>query len=120
MAAAVVSGAVAQVLQAEPKLTPAQVKFALQYTAEPIPGFGLIEQGAGSLDVPLAAALATSKDLRQAPLETTIGGETVEAGQIAFANTIIWSNLIRTTRSSGVTAARKSDTIIWSNRPSQG
>jgi len=50
-----IATAVAQVLQAKPELTPAQVKFALQYTAEPIAGFGLIEQGAGSLDVPLAA-----------------------------------------------------------------
>ena len=76
MAAAVVSGAVAQVLQAQPKLTPAQVKFALQYTAEPLKGYGLIEQGAGSLNVPLAAAMATSQDLREAPVRTYIGGET--------------------------------------------
>jgi serine protease AprX len=61
MAAAATSGAVAQVLQAEPRLTPAQVKFALQYTAEPLAGFGLIEQGAGSINVPLAASLATSR-----------------------------------------------------------
>src|SRR5262249_46648969 len=66
MAAAVVSGAVAQVLQAQPKLSPAQVKFALQYTAEPLKGFGMIEQGAGSLNVPLAVELAESSDLRKA------------------------------------------------------
>ena len=57
MAAAVVTGAVAQLLQAQPKLTPAQVKFALQYTAQPLKGYGLIEQGAGSMNVPLAAAM---------------------------------------------------------------
>ena len=49
MATAVVSGAVAQLLQAEPRLSPQDVKFALQYTAQPLKGFGLIEQGAGSL-----------------------------------------------------------------------
>src|SRR4030095_10661606 len=53
MASGVVSGAVADILSSNPMLNPAQVKFALQYTAEPIEGFGLIEQGAGSINVPL-------------------------------------------------------------------
>ena len=52
-----VTGAVAQVLQANGRLTPAQVKFALQYSAQPMKGYGLIEQGAGSLNVPLAVSL---------------------------------------------------------------
>ena len=67
MATAVVTGAVAQVLQANPKLSPAQVKFAIQYSAEHLEGFGLIEQGAGSLDVPLAVGLAQAKDLSRRP-----------------------------------------------------
>src|SRR6185503_4176209 len=74
MAAAVVSGAVAQVLQANPKMSPAQVKFALQYTAERLEGFGRIEQGAGSLNVPLAATMATTKDLRKMPKTALING----------------------------------------------
>ena len=63
MSTAVVSGAVAQLLQAAPQLTPAQVKFVLQFTAQRLEGFGLIEQGAGSLNVPLAVALAEAGDL---------------------------------------------------------
>ena len=39
MAAAVVSGAVAQLLQANPKLSPAEVKFALQFTAQHLNGY---------------------------------------------------------------------------------
>ncbi len=65
MSTAVVSGAVAQLLQAAPKLTPAQVKFVLQFTAQRLEGFGLIEQGAGSLNVPLAVALAEAGDLQR-------------------------------------------------------
>ncbi|MEO8484337.1 MAG: S8 family peptidase, partial [Acidobacteriota bacterium] len=61
MSTAVVSGAVAQLLQLQPKLTPGEVKFALQFTAERLSGFGIIEQGAGSLNVPLAAALVKAR-----------------------------------------------------------
>ena len=84
MATAVTSGAVAQILQAQPTLTPADVKFALQYTAQRLEGFGLIEQGAGSLNVALAAAAVKSQDLIDAPSTIEIGGETVEAGHTVF------------------------------------
>jgi subtilisin family serine protease len=67
MSTAVVSGAVAQLLQAAPALTPGQVKFVLQFTAQYLEGFGLIEQGAGSLNVPLAVALASVGDLTESP-----------------------------------------------------
>ena len=77
-------GAVAQMLQAEPEMTPAQVKFALQYSAQPLPGFGLIEQGAGSLNVPLAVKVSQSRNLLSAPRQVVIGGESVEGGRIAF------------------------------------
>ena len=50
MAAAVVSGAAALLLEARPTLTPAQVKMALQLTSSRVPGAGLIEAGAGSLN----------------------------------------------------------------------
>src|SRR4029453_14682040 len=67
ISAAMVSGAAALLLQAQPKLTPGQVKFALQFSAEHLKGFGLIEQGAGSLNVPLALGVATSAN----PLQTS-------------------------------------------------
>jgi serine protease AprX len=54
-AAAVTSGAVALLLQARPKLSPDQVKALLKATATPIAGAGLRAQGAGRLDVKLAA-----------------------------------------------------------------
>ena len=51
MSSAVVSGAVALLLESSPSLTPQQVKVSLQSTASPIEGAGLVEAGAGSLNV---------------------------------------------------------------------
>ena len=47
MSAPVVSGTVAQMLQANPSLTPNLVKAILQYTAEIRPGYKPLEQGGG-------------------------------------------------------------------------
>ena len=51
MSAAVVSGAVALLLDGKPKLTPLQVKLALQGSADFMPKAGLLRAGAGSLDL---------------------------------------------------------------------
>ena len=50
MSTAVVSGAVALVLESRPRLTPGQVKVVLQLTSSRLAGAGLIEEGAGSLN----------------------------------------------------------------------
>ena len=50
MATGVVSGGVALLLNAEPSLTPAQVKIALQTGARFIPSAGMIAGGTGSVD----------------------------------------------------------------------
>ncbi len=105
MATAVVSGAVAQLLQASPSLSPNEVKFALQFTAQHLDGFGIIEQGAGSLNVPLAVALAETKGLQTIPVSDKIGGGSVEAGLIVFGETIVWGGR-------GVDA----NTIVWGGR----
>jgi serine protease AprX len=106
MATAVVSGAVAQLLQLEPKLTPAEVKFALQFTAQRLDGFGIVEQGAGSLNVPLAAALVQTRYVFDAPTVDVIAGEPIEASQIVFANTVVW----------GSRGGVQGDTVVWGSR----
>jgi serine protease AprX len=58
MAAPVVSGAVALMLQANPGLTPPLVKAMLQYSAEPLAQANLLQQGAGLVNAVGAVALA--------------------------------------------------------------
>ena len=89
MSTAVTSGSAALLLQANPALTPAQVKLALQLSASPLPGAGLVEAGAGSLNVLLALQVAVNGPA-VAPPEATIAGETVSPGGIAFGSRIIW------------------------------
>jgi serine protease AprX len=58
MAAPVVAGTVALMLQANPALTPNAVKAILQYTAQPYAGYDALTQGAGFLNAKGAAQLA--------------------------------------------------------------
>ena len=51
VAAPAVAGAVAVMLQANPGLTPGLVKAVLQYTAQPLPGASIVQQGTGLLNV---------------------------------------------------------------------
>jgi serine protease AprX len=59
MAAPVVSGTVALMLQANPTLTPNLIKAILQYTAQQYPGYNSLRQGAGFLNTLGAVRLAT-------------------------------------------------------------
>src|SRR5262249_50701507 len=74
MAAPVVAGTVAQMLQANPSLTPNLVKAILQYTAQINPSYQALEQGGGFLNalgaVRLASFYATAHAGDLAPLET--------------------------------------------------
>ena len=58
IATPVVSGTVALMLQANPGLTPPIIKAMLQYSAEPLARFNLLEQGAGQVNAMGAVALA--------------------------------------------------------------
>jgi serine protease AprX len=65
-AAAVVSGAAALLLQADPTLTPDKVKAALVTTAKPLPGVSAMDGGTGKLDV-AAAYNAVHKGIVTSP-----------------------------------------------------
>ena len=72
MAAPVVSGTVAVMLQANPGLTPPLVKAMLQYSAEPLADSNLLQQGAGLVNAVGAVALA---DVVVQDLDTLIGNK---------------------------------------------
>src|SRR5205823_14363790 len=63
MATPIVSGTAALLLQANPKLTPNMIKMLLEYTAQPLQGFNVLEQGAGELNV--EGAVRVAKQIRQ-------------------------------------------------------
>jgi len=50
MATPIVSGIIAEMLEANPRLTPAQVKQILKSTANPLPRYGINTQGAGMIN----------------------------------------------------------------------
>src|SRR5947199_4864785 len=58
MAAPVVSGVAALMLQINPKLTPNMVKMILMYTAQPLASWNMLEQGTGEVNAEGASRLA--------------------------------------------------------------
>jgi serine protease AprX len=76
-----VAGAIALMLEANPSLTPAQVKDILQRTATPLPPYGTHEVGTGMLNVH-AAVLQAAFPSR--PIATWRG--TVDRNQVDFIN----------------------------------
>jgi serine protease AprX len=83
MAAPIVAGTVALMLQANPSLTPNAAKAILQYTAQSYPGYDFLTQGAGFINtkgaVELAAYLA-------APATTAYPSST------GWSRLLIWGN----------------------------
>ncbi|NDD27595.1 MAG: hypothetical protein EB084_04935 [Proteobacteria bacterium] len=61
VAAPIVSGVVAEMLEANPELTPAEVKSILRDTARPLPRYGAFSQGAGAINPEDAVAAAYAK-----------------------------------------------------------
>ncbi|MBS1810257.1 MAG: S8 family serine peptidase [Acidobacteria bacterium] len=85
MAAPLVAGAVALMLQVNPNLTPNLVKALLMYSSQPLKGFNMLEQGAGQLNVDGAVRLAK---LVKTTMPTTVGGALLSASLPAQSSTI--------------------------------
>ena len=99
MSAAVVSGTVALMLQANPSLTPNMVKAILMYTAQIMNGPDLFEQGAGLLNADGAVRLARSlrQDANVLPAGSTLAARpmpeplsTIAGETVAWAQGLIW------------------------------
>jgi subtilisin family serine protease len=95
MSAPVVAGAVALMLQADPALTPNQVKALLMYSAQVLDGADLFEQGAGLLNIEGAVRLADALEhggagSRELPNPIDALGLLVPASRIA-GERVVWS-----------------------------
>ena len=87
MAAPVVTGTIALMLQADPELTPNAVKAILQFTAEPRANTDQSTQGAGLLNARGAVALA--RQLTARPTDAT-ALEEMAGGTTQWSRQIIW------------------------------
>jgi serine protease AprX len=120
MAAPVVSGTVALMLQANPNLTPNLIKAILQYTAQVYPGYSPLREGAGFLDtygaVRLAKFYANGKVGDMLSVGSTWsrsilwGNHRLKNGNLnpsanAFANGVVWG--------SAKTMVTSGDNIVW-------
>ena len=82
MAAPVVTGTVALMLQANPALTPNAVKAILQYTAQVDPDYDPLTQGAGFLDA--ASAVQLSRFFADSTVSLTLAS--------SWSRRLIWGN----------------------------
>jgi len=118
MAAPVVTGTVALMLQANPALTPNAVKAILQYTAQVYPGYDFLTQGAGFLNtrgaVQLAHFFRTARPGARFPKSKAWsrhvfwGNHRVRGGMIlptanAWATNVVW----------GADRDADGDNIVW-------
>ena len=101
MAAPVVTGTVALMLQANPDLTPNAVKAIIEYSAQQYAGYDRLTQGAGFLNakgaVELARHLAASNDTEfpsTADWSTQIvwGNRLIQGGQLAADENAWWTS----------------------------
>jgi serine protease AprX len=122
MAAPVVSGTVALMLEANPKLTPNLVKAILEYTAEVHSGYSPLEQGAGFLNtlgaVRLAKFFASGLPASQAPFSPAWSrhiywGNYRLTGGIIQPNASAWKTGIRWGQRTRVSATGALDNIVW-------
>ena len=120
MAAPVVAGTIALMLEANPALTPNLVKAILHYTAERRPRFELAAQGAGFLNargaVQLAATLAGSGEAIDDPTlwsrqilwgSLRVRGGVLTSDGTAWRPDVIW----------GASTTPDGEAITWGRRP---
>jgi serine protease AprX len=133
MAAPVVSGTIALMLEVNPSLTPNLVKAILQYTAEAHADYNALTQGAGFLNargaVQLAQSLSGTSLIAAAPRPEwsgqviwgnhRIGGFALRAGAAAWRTDVIWGSGVAVGGAAAVLDAAcagagcEDDNIVW-------
>jgi serine protease AprX len=112
MAAPVVSGTVALMLQANPNLTPNLIKAILQYTAQSYPGYSPLRQGAGFLNT-LGAVRLAKYYVNPQPGDR-MPTQSVWSRQILWGNHRLTGGMIRPT------ANAWASTVIWGTAKTLG
>ena len=119
-AAAAVSGVAAQMLQANPALTPNLMKAILEYTSEDHAGYSPLEQGAGFLNalgaVRLSRFYATAREGQHVPVEPIwskhfIWGNHEMSGGLMLPKANAWKPGVLW--GSPKTAGSDGDNIVW-------
>jgi serine protease AprX len=125
MAAPVVAGTVALMMQANPALTPNAVKAILEYTAQQYPNYRPLEQGAGFLNALGAARLAlfyrTAQPGDRVPVQAMwskhiiwgnyrVGGGILDLRKNAFGTNVVW----------GAMKTDTEDNIVWGSDCADG
>jgi len=122
MAAPVVSGTIALMLQANPNLTPNLVKAILEYTAEVHSGYSALEQGAGFLNalgaVRLAKFFASGLPASQAPFSPSWSrhiywGNHRLTGGVLKPRANAWSTSVLWGQRAIVKSTGGDDNIVW-------
>ncbi len=133
MSAAVVTGAVAAVLEASRTnhpgtlLPPNAVKAILQYTAFTMPNYDTLTQGAGALNIGGALELAAAIDPNVAAgswwlatgvaTSTTVGGQTLAWGQrVVWGDRVIWGNQLFTNDPAWALRVIWGNRVVWGDR----
>src|ERR1041385_8253546 len=86
----IAAGAAALMLQVNPKLTPNMVKAFMEYTAQKLDGFGVLEQGAGQLNI--EGAIKLTLKVRQDLSSTAQVGLPLLTGSVTPASSFCSSN----------------------------
>ena len=134
MAAPVVAGTVALMLEANPKLTPNMVKAILQYTAQVYKGYNYLTQGAGFLNtlgaVRLSRYFAAGKKGDDYPTMRSwskhifwgnrrVSGGVLTPGGTAWGLNIVWGDALTPTGQNIVWGENCTeadcDNIVWGN-----
>ncbi len=128
MAAPQVAGAVALMLEANPRLTPNLAKAILQYTAHADAEYGPLQQGAGFLDVlgavRLARFYAANRVGSRMPIDRSWsqqiiwGNQLVSGGYLnpqanAWATNIVWGTAYTTNDNIVWGTAGSAENIVW-------
>jgi serine protease AprX len=117
MSAPVVSGTVALMLQANPALTPNQVKAILQYTAQVHPAYDMLTQGAGFLNARGAVELAryfADSEGRPFPSDPQWGKRLIWGNRVAQHGRLIANaNAWRTSVTWGALTTLDGESIEW-------